>query len=112
MNVEKESNKMKEDAFLPEDKEEDLKEDQQDQHDQQMEVEIDPIPVTEKRKLNQIKLEMDKDIDMLDMPEQPQIDEVDKIEWLKKMESDVIEDFNNWIKSDSSAKSADLWNRL
>ena len=109
MNVEKDSQKVKEDAFLPEDKEEDLN---QDQNDQEMEVEIDSLPVTEKRKLNQIKLEMDKDIDMLDMPEQPQIDEVDKIEWLKKMESDVIEDFNNWIKSDSSAKSADLWNRL
>ena len=109
MNVEKDSQKVKEDAFLPEDKEEDLN---QDQHDQQMEMEIDPLPVTEKRKLNQIKLEMDKDIDMIDMPEQAQIDEVDKIEWLKKMESDVIEDFNNWIKSDSSAKSADLWNRL
>ena len=67
MNVEKDSQKVKEDAFLPEDKEEDLKKDQHNQHDQQMEVEIDPLPVTENKKLNQIKLEMDKDIDMLDI---------------------------------------------
>jgi midasin len=116
MNVEKENQKQKEEdiALLNRDVEEkDLEDDQEMEVEEDYKNDFEKHLKKEAKKLNQLKLEMDKDIEMEEeMEKQNTDDEVDKIEWLKKMEGDVIEDFNNWIKSDSSSFSVDLWNRL